>query len=168
VLGHGDRSAHTATSSGPTSSVPPMLNMSTRPFNSPTKPTPPSLPQASPTRHSVSRQPSQSPSSPSKPPTWTPSLSRQGLFTETHVPSRPVSSGGLQSFGPASEAFIERNGLGDRTHRQLQELFKNTLASKWRQTIQTWFNSYDEDTVSYLTDGLYQAMCRDVNAVDEY
>lgn len=41
-----------------------------------------------------------------------------------------TSHGGLQSFGPACETFIDLYQLGDRLHGELQSLHTNTLMSK--------------------------------------
>jgi hypothetical protein len=142
-----------------------------RPFASPTTTrTTPAPPQRSPTRHSASHHPSyQNPSSPSKPRVWPAAVSHQVHFPESHTPSSPgFPLGGLQSFGPLCETFIEENALGDRLHRRLWELFESTLTSKWHQTIIGWFSSYDEETALHLADGLYHAMCHDSKAKDEY
>jgi hypothetical protein len=50
----------------------------------------------------------------------------------------------------------------------LYELFESTLATKWHQSIVGWFDGFDEETVSYLADGLYAAMCEDVEVQREY
>lgn len=80
--------------------------------------------------------------------------------------SRPSSSsdfvGGLQSFGPSTESFIEEHNLGDRLHRQLHELYDNSLSHKWHTAIGKWFDGYGENQGYLVADGLYTAMCADV------
>jgi hypothetical protein len=148
----------------------PPFSASTRPFGSPTtlKPDHP-IPQKSPVHPSTPVHPGyQTPSSPSKNRMWPQMSSHQFHPTEasplSHMPTSQGFSGGLQSFGPSCEAFIEGNSLGDRLHRQLHELFEGTLVSKWRHTIMGWFDNFDEDAALYLADGLYIAMCDDAKA----
>jgi hypothetical protein len=97
--------------------------------------------------------------------------SHQVHFTEasplSHVQASQHFSQELKSFGPSCEAFIEVNSLNDRLHRQLYELFESTLRSKWHRSIVGWFGSFDEETGSYLADGLYGAMCDNVKAQEE-
>lgn len=97
-----------------------------------------------------------------------PPNTRRFPYAASSLHSPPTESpspyhGGLQSFGPACEAFIDQYQLGDRLHGQLESLYANVLTSKWHAEISKWFPNHDNATLAVLVDGLYTAMLEDLN-----
>lgn len=94
-----------------------------------------------------------------------PSL-REVRFVNITPTDRGVGNGGLQSFGPNCEAFIDAHDLSDRLHKDIMELYRGTLESKWARKIKTWFNDYELEAATELSEGLHAAMCQDAEYFD--
>lgn len=106
--------------------------------------------------HTPSAVQSKSPISPSK----SRSQQKQPLHRD-HLVNSDNLAGGLQSFGPSCEEFVDQHNLGDRLHLQIYDLYANKLASKWYKYIARWFPDYDDESSKVLAEGLYASMCQD-------